>query len=219
MISFQQKILPMISEEQPDFLKCKVCQKEFPRFDQRGFRNAGFTAHQNRCVEREYLLSHPIVDQQSSPRQRFLLPAPPASASSSTSNRRVMALRGESSSPIIQQQQQQQHLIPQYPLQLAFEDPQSLAGTNFHQQPTQTAGFHYVPENVGSYGEGTTLIGQENESLIQHHAPVMPVSIYEMLFPITHCDYCEPEYGLHQPTCLFLAEFLRQSVNCCQLYV
>ncbi|KAI9316247.1 hypothetical protein BX666DRAFT_219534 [Dichotomocladium elegans] len=34
------------------FLQCKVCGKEFPEYDQRGFRNAGFTAHQNRCVSR-----------------------------------------------------------------------------------------------------------------------------------------------------------------------
>ncbi|KAG2227257.1 hypothetical protein INT45_008501 [Circinella minor] len=34
-------------------LKCRVCGKELPEFDQRGFRNAGFTAHQNRCIERE----------------------------------------------------------------------------------------------------------------------------------------------------------------------
>ncbi|KAI9495268.1 hypothetical protein BDB00DRAFT_786596 [Zychaea mexicana] len=34
-------------------LKCRVCGKELPEYDQRGFRNAGFTAHQNRCIERE----------------------------------------------------------------------------------------------------------------------------------------------------------------------
>lgn len=56
-------------------LKCCVCGKEFPEYDQRGFRNAGFTAHQNRCIERERSLHEPPV--LSPPSRRVLLPAPP----------------------------------------------------------------------------------------------------------------------------------------------
>ncbi|ORY96603.1 hypothetical protein BCR43DRAFT_505437 [Syncephalastrum racemosum] len=56
-------------------LTCCVCGKEFPEYDQRGFRNAGFTAHQNRCIDRERLLRDPPIV---SPRaRRVLLPAPP----------------------------------------------------------------------------------------------------------------------------------------------
>lgn len=62
-------------------LQCRICGKEFPEFDQRGFRNAGFTAHQNRCIERERQHNHELVGRRSSSRvvsaqQRRLLPAP-----------------------------------------------------------------------------------------------------------------------------------------------
>lgn len=33
--------------------QCQVCGKEFPARDQRGFRNPGFTYHQNKCVQRK----------------------------------------------------------------------------------------------------------------------------------------------------------------------
>ncbi|SAL95294.1 hypothetical protein [Absidia glauca] len=33
-------------------LQCPICNQEFPAYDQRGFRNAGFTSHHNRCLER-----------------------------------------------------------------------------------------------------------------------------------------------------------------------
>ncbi|KAI8048149.1 uncharacterized protein B0P05DRAFT_564692 [Gilbertella persicaria] len=59
-----------------EFLRCKICQKQFPRYDQRGFRNAGFTTHQNKCIEREYLMKNPVIQQQSAPKRRILLPAP-----------------------------------------------------------------------------------------------------------------------------------------------
>ncbi|RUP49638.1 hypothetical protein BC936DRAFT_141950 [Jimgerdemannia flammicorona] len=36
-----------------DIKTCSVCGKEFPARDQRGFRNPGFTYHQNKCVQRE----------------------------------------------------------------------------------------------------------------------------------------------------------------------
>lgn len=51
-------------------LQCPICHQEFPKFDQRGFRNAGFTSHYNRCLERqrEQQGEH---DQQSSRALRF----------------------------------------------------------------------------------------------------------------------------------------------------
>ncbi|KAL9555771.1 hypothetical protein MBANPS3_002210 [Mucor bainieri] len=74
------------------YLQCKICQKEFPRYDQRGFRNAGFTAHQNRCIEKESLSNLPTSEQQPSTvnRQRMLLPAP--SSSPPSHHHRVLTL-------------------------------------------------------------------------------------------------------------------------------
>ncbi|CEI91157.1 hypothetical protein RMCBS344292_05457 [Rhizopus microsporus] len=67
-----------------DVLQCKVCKKEFSEFDQRGFRNAGFTAHQNRCIERQ---NHERNLEQFTPKRkrRLLLPASPNLTRSSTS--------------------------------------------------------------------------------------------------------------------------------------
>lgn len=129
------------------FLQCKVCQKEFPKYDQRGFRNAGFTAHQNRCIEREYLLNHPTVQQQQPPvnRQRMLLPAP--------------------SPP-------KQSLLPYAPMPTTEE-----------------------------------LLDTVNVPL--DNSVIVPAA---GLFPITHCDHCIPEYGLHQVTCLVIAEIVNQDI-------
>lgn len=69
-------------------LQCRICGKEFPEFDQRGFRNAGFTAHQNRCIERERQRSDELAGRRSSrvastvPRR--LLPAPTAANTTAT---------------------------------------------------------------------------------------------------------------------------------------
>ncbi|KAI8884199.1 hypothetical protein K501DRAFT_272003 [Backusella circina FSU 941] len=56
-------------------LECKICRKLFPKYDQRGYRNAGFTAHQNRCIERESILASSPV--KTPVKRRRLLPAPP----------------------------------------------------------------------------------------------------------------------------------------------
>ncbi|CAO3594614.1 unnamed protein product [Absidia cylindrospora] len=34
-------------------VQCPICSQEFPLYDQRGFRNAGFTAHHNWCIGRQ----------------------------------------------------------------------------------------------------------------------------------------------------------------------
>ncbi|ORE04937.1 hypothetical protein BCV72DRAFT_306839 [Rhizopus microsporus var. microsporus] len=67
-----------------DVLQCEVCKKEFFEFDQRGFRNAGFTAHQNRCIERQNRERNP---EQLTPKRkrRLLLPASPNPTRSGTS--------------------------------------------------------------------------------------------------------------------------------------
>lgn len=63
-------------KKKKDMLQCKICKKEFSEFDQRGFRNAGFTAHQNRCIERQNRERNP--EQFTSKlrrKRRLLLPA------------------------------------------------------------------------------------------------------------------------------------------------
>ncbi|OBZ88374.1 hypothetical protein A0J61_03576 [Choanephora cucurbitarum] len=58
-------------------LKCIVCHKQFARYDQRGFRNPGFTAHQNRCIDRRYQSKTKLKPKlKPRPNLRTLLPAP-----------------------------------------------------------------------------------------------------------------------------------------------
>lgn len=233
--AFRQNITLMTSEEDQQevyFLRCKICQKEFPRFDQRGFRNAGFTAHQNRCIERKYLLNNPAHEHQSSPRQRFILPAPPpgSSSSSSSSIQKVAIARSNSTSPAAHQQQhQQQHAFPQQPI---MDNTLSASGT----QPIE---IHYLPEdntnslivqqqpqeaNDNTYNDQQQQQYQINLSLydgLNYFIPAISNNIilnemphempHEMIFPVIRCNYCHSEYGLHQPNCLYLDAFLRQS--------
>ncbi|KAI8062706.1 hypothetical protein BC940DRAFT_321944 [Gongronella butleri] len=65
-------------------IECPICHQEFPAYDQRGFRNPGYTAHYNRCAERQRQLAMPQLDTASSRAARFakaikrkLLPARP----------------------------------------------------------------------------------------------------------------------------------------------
>ncbi|CAO3615327.1 unnamed protein product [Mucor fragilis] len=140
------------------FLQCKICQKEFPKYDQRGFRNAGFTAHQNRCIEREYLSNRPTTEQQQPAvnKQRMLLPAP---------------------SPL-----KDHHRLP----------ASVPAAINNIYAPMPTT---------------EELLDTVNVPL--DDSVIVPAG---GLFPITHCDYCTPEYGLHQVTCLVIAEIVNQDI-------
>ncbi|KAI9305239.1 hypothetical protein BJ944DRAFT_239825 [Cunninghamella echinulata] len=52
-------------------LKCPICNQEFPKFDQRGFRNAGFTSHYNWCIERQKEQKNEQYYQGSSRASRF----------------------------------------------------------------------------------------------------------------------------------------------------
>ncbi|ORZ21638.1 hypothetical protein BCR42DRAFT_196559 [Absidia repens] len=71
-------------------IRCPICNQEFPAYDQRGFRNAGFTAHHNRCLERRQQQNEPQQrDHHTSRASRFawavrrrLLPARPRPTSS-----------------------------------------------------------------------------------------------------------------------------------------
>ncbi|ORX48258.1 hypothetical protein DM01DRAFT_1395713 [Hesseltinella vesiculosa] len=66
-------------------ITCPLCQQQFPAFDQRGFRNAGYTAHYNRCLEKLCQKPSPTEDKAVSRAIRFakaikrkLLPARPS---------------------------------------------------------------------------------------------------------------------------------------------
>ncbi|GAN01508.1 hypothetical protein MAM1_0008d00941 [Mucor ambiguus] len=147
--------------KETSFLQCKICQKEFPKYDQRGFRNAGFTAHQNRCIEREYLSNHPTTGQQQPTvnRQRMLLPAP------SPPNHH--SLLTPAPAPVT-----------------------TIISNLYTTMPTTEE-----------------LLDTANVSL--DNSVIVPTG---GLFPITHCDYCTPEYGLHQLSCLVIAEIVNQDI-------
>ncbi|KAK4520350.1 uncharacterized protein ATC70_008484 [Mucor velutinosus] len=143
------------------FLQCKICQKEFPKYDQRGFRNAGFTAHQNRCIEREYLSNRPTTEQQQPAvnRQRMLLPAPST---------------------------------PNYHSLLTAALTSVTTTINTLHAPMPTTEELLDTANVPLGDAAIVLAGG--------------------LFPITHCNHCTPEYGLHQVTCLVITEIVSQDM-------
>ncbi|KAG2191073.1 hypothetical protein INT46_000709 [Mucor plumbeus] len=143
------------------YLQCKVCQKEFPKYDQRGFRNAGFTAHQNRCIEREYLSNNPNAEKQQPAinRQRMLLPAP--------------------SPP-------RNNLLP-------------LTASN---SATTNASTLYAPMPTTEELLDTANVPLDNSIILPAGG----------LFSIIHCNYCTPEFGLHQVSCLVIAEIVNQDI-------
>lgn len=194
MLTFRKTIFMISEEEQVDYLQCKVCQKEFLKFDQRGFRNAGFTAHQNRCIEKDYMLNNPEPDRHHSPKQRLILPAPtgPSSSTSSSSCMRLLGSSSTSSSPapILQEDFQAYAQFPQL-------DQMIMTAA-----ATQTAFRYALPSTQPDM----------NTSLFPSYpyAPNNSLTAVDTIFPITHCQYCRPEFGLHQPSCLLLAELLRQ---------
>ncbi|KAI8077870.1 uncharacterized protein BX664DRAFT_45378 [Halteromyces radiatus] len=83
----------------PAKLQCPICNQEFPALDQRGFRNAGYTSHHNRCIERQQQQQNESQrDHPSSRAARFalairrrLLPAQPPSPSLMLDGRRSSA--------------------------------------------------------------------------------------------------------------------------------
>lgn len=143
------------------YLQCKICQKEFPKYDQRGFRNAGFTAHQNRCIEREYVSNNPNAEQQQPAinRQRILLPAP------SPPRNNISSFTASNST-------------------------------------TTTTSTLYAPMPTTEELLDTANVPLDNSVIVPAGG----------LFPITHCDYCIPEFGLHQVSCLVIAEIVNQSI-------
>lgn len=183
-------------------LQCRICQKEFPKYDQRGFRNSGFTTHQNRCIEKEYLLNTPVSEKQTSTKPRLILPAPLCPSSSTSSSTHIIL--NASSSPIIPAVQQNMPMLQSQQSQQYF-------------QPVQQTEFHY--NNVDSFIQrpaGFFIVNSNQAeniefSLFSHDGFSFPgTANNEMIFPITHCVYCSPEFELHQSSCLLLAQILHQ---------
>lgn len=174
-------------------LQCRICQKIFPKFDQRGFRNSGFTAHQNRCIEKDYLLNNPVLEKQLSPKQRLILPAPPGSSSSISPSTHIILKTSSSTSipaaqkymPILQYGQYQDQLQSVQQTALIYNGASSYTVDN-----NQTENF-----DISLFSPGYSFSKAANN---------------EMIYPITHCGYCNPEFGLHQLSCLLLAQLLHQ---------
>ena len=179
-------------------LQCKVCGKEFPEFDQRGFRNAGFTAHQNRCIGRATAATtsnqNVPVSKPSPPRRRLLPATTTTMASMPTTSMRTDYW----------QQQQQQHLnyssfysSPPHPIMMASSPP--CPPPSQHQQHylyPATSGFvmqHYQPMTTTP----TTVAPSPPP-------PTMPVSSSIDFSPVYQCDFCVPQHGYHSPTCSLL---------------
>jgi hypothetical protein len=171
----------MTSPEDMSYLQCKICNKEFPKYDQRGFRNAGFTAHQNRCIEREYSLKNPTVEQPPlSHKRRLLLPAPsPPRDSSMMVSSGYYTLTNNQSEPFTFV-----NAPPPFSMDL------SLFSNVNHRS---------VDINPSSSFD---LNAYNTDNLER---------VPERFFPITQCDYCTPEHGLHQPNCLLLADIVSQA--------
>ncbi|KAI9257461.1 hypothetical protein EDC94DRAFT_614506 [Helicostylum pulchrum] len=196
MLTFRKTIFMISEEQEVDYLQCKVCQKEFLKFDQRGFRNAGFTAHQNRCIEKDYILNNPEPDRHHSPKQRLILPAPNGpSSSTSSSCIRVLGSSSTSSSPapILQEDFQAYPQFSQHP-----PDHQMMTATTHEFRYSLPSNPHNQPEMNMSIFPG------------YHYAANNSIAAVDTIFTITHCQYCRPEFGLHQPSCLLLAELLLQ---------
>lgn len=191
------------------YLQCKICNKEFPKYDQRGFRNAGFTAHQNRCIERKQSLKQPGGEQQPSyNKKRLLLPAPSpprslsmmvssSSSSSSSSNRYYTDLANNSRQNQPSNQSDTFTFLnsppPPPPPPSALAIDLSLFSTLSH---------HSVDINA-SPSFDLNDYNNDNPSNLEHTS--------ERFFPIIQCDYCTPEHGLHQPNCLLLADIVSQA--------
>jgi hypothetical protein len=178
MLTFQYR---MTNPEEISYLQCKICKKEFPKYDQRGFRNAGFTAHQNRCIEREYLLRKSTVEHPPPPhKRRLLLPAP--------SPPRDSTMASNSSS---------------------YYTPYS---NNQQQQHNQSEPFAFVSASALDIDFSLfSNVGHHSIDTFDLNITYSTQYISERHFPITQCDYCAPEHGLHQPSCLLLADIVSQA--------
>lgn len=168
-------------------LQCKICQKVFPKFDQRGFRNAGFTAHQNKCIEKEYLLDNPVSKKHTSSKQRPILPAPSIAVSSST---QIMPNTSYTTNIT------------------AVQKNVSIMHKHQFQQSYQTGDRH---DEKDSYLMNTSQAGNLDISLSpSYEHSYSKTTNNEIFYPITCCRYCNPEFGLHQSSCSLLSQILHQ---------
>ncbi|KAG1297603.1 hypothetical protein G6F66_002456 [Rhizopus arrhizus] len=145
-------------------LQCEVCKKEFTEFDQRGFRNAGFTAHHNRCIDRQ---TH-RPSKKPTVRCRFLLPAP----------------------------------------KLEFRNDSLLQGHDNYLLST-TARKPFLA-NVFERSQLDVLNDYASPQFASSTSILTPTSVAsdscqdkkQMYYPVTYCDYCEPQDGSHKPNCI-----------------
>lgn len=167
-------------------LLCRVCGKEFPEFDQRGFRNAGFTAHQNRCIEREQQPTTPSSSS-SPPRQRWLLPAP---TTTTTTASHLPQWTFRPPSPPSTMRRRSRRLSSQRVFPLRRSHP------SLRTRPRQP---HSQPEQENQRCRASSLpTPYELLAASQQQRPVDSVD------PVQSCDYCTPQAGLHDPSCTLL---------------
>ncbi|KAI7897776.1 uncharacterized protein BX663DRAFT_527167 [Cokeromyces recurvatus] len=169
--------MSLFDEQKDDYLQCKICYKQFPKYDQRGFRNAGFTAHQNRCIERKKPNYLTMIEQQhSKPKHRLLLPAPEKQQQHSSS------LTTPNYMPYSILSTQQRLLLPE----IQTQAKQINTNTN------SIESYLYNNQKDDNTTSPSTLLMD----------PMM-MTLLQSELPIFQCDYCTPdEYGFHQLHCI-----------------
>ncbi|KAI8149295.1 hypothetical protein BJV82DRAFT_662601 [Fennellomyces sp. T-0311] len=178
-------------------LRCRVCGKELPEFDQRGFRNAGFTAHQNRCIERERErregAARPPQRAHTMNIPRRLLPASPLSNGRPSSLRRrrhsSTTTHAPASSPPYPQHWVPASQQPHPPLRPPVAAMLPVASHHLPPPPPR-------PPLVSSSMPQVYSLPTPSD-LLQERTPIE-------YFPVQHCDYCVPQGGLHDPNCYLL---------------
>lgn len=170
-------------------LQCKVCGKEFPEFDQRGFRNAGFTAHQNRCIGRAAAAAasnQNVPVSKPSPPRRRLLPATTTTAIPTSPTSMQMDYW----------QQQHHESYPSY-----YSSPPQAIMMVSSPQPSQQQ-QHYLPPTTTGF-----VMRQEQQyqpMTTTASSTTMPISSSVDFAPIYQCDFCIPQHGYHHPSCPLL---------------
>ncbi|CEG68238.1 hypothetical protein RMATCC62417_04539 [Rhizopus microsporus] len=157
-----------------DVLQCKVCKKGFSEFDQRGFRNAGFTAHQNRCIERQNRERNP---EQFTPKRkrRLLLPASPNLTRSGTSPPSVTH-PPSTSLPFIN-----------------YSSPPSVSSSLSFQSTVITT----APILISTSAAYTPIPAGHP----MNYQPLHNTSMPTMYPTMPYCSYCNIGNGLHASTC------------------
>ncbi|KAL0088219.1 hypothetical protein J3Q64DRAFT_1846402 [Phycomyces blakesleeanus] len=185
-------------------LQCPLCFKEFPMYDQRGFRNAGFTAHHNRCVEKEVQkveLSSGDTQRTIHPRRR-LLPAP-SYFSPSINNMGSVVPSQRLKLTVSKRYFRKPRASPKS--QIPLNNPPAPSDPNPSDPPVAFLSpiAHNSPKSEPPPDKPLPQPWELQEQFIQQQLSFFATAIEEQI-PVHYCDYCLPQQGLHHPSCTLL---------------